>query len=446
MSNCKNCNAEVAEGEEYCMLCDLNLDFSSEEYDSIFQDSEQVTFNENNELVLDDIQYNMEDNIIDRMKQEDSYDDDRKANEEEEDILKFLKSMDVGDDILALDDYMDGHSHDTSNDDTRVNDPETAKIEDELLRLIPDVTEIDNGSLISDDFQSKLHSNVVKPLSKPKKGVLGTLFGNVKNERSEVEVNQLKQEALEYVELKEKKAIEKSEKKTLAKQQRKKKATEKAAVKKANKVAAEKKKQEKLKAKKEAKSKKEIEIQNLMDEIDSNNGRINRIGASIIFITFAIIAIVIVIGTNIYTYSLSIENATKNFEIQRYNEAYNEVYGIDVKDEDIELYDKIMTVMFVNKQLNSYNNYSEMEKYPEALDSLLKGLERYDKYISLAAMLGIKTDLDHVRLQIISELNNVFKLTEEDALKLISIEDQEEYSIEVYDVVLEHMNTQLTKE
>ena len=140
-----------------------------------------------------------------------------------------------------------------------------------------------------------------------------------------------------------------------------------------------------------------------------------------------------------FSYSLSIKNATDYFGRHKYTQAYNEVYGIDLKDEDIELYDKIMTIMFVNKQLNSYNCYYHMRKYPEALDSLLKGLQRYDKYAELATMLGIKTDLDYVRDQILAELYNVFGLTEEEALRIIDSENRMQYSIAVYDVVLENM-------
>ena len=147
----------------------------------------------------------------------------------------------------------------------------------------------------------------------------------------------------------------------------------------------------------------------------------------------------LLILTNIFSYSLSIRNATTYFGNQKYTQAYNEVYGIELKDEDIELYDKIMTVMYVNKQLNSYNNYYQLGKYPEALDSLLKGLQRYDKYIELATMLGISTDLDYVKSQIVAELNNVFRLSEKEATNIIYSENQAKYSIAVYDVVLENM-------
>jgi hypothetical protein len=198
-------------------------------------------------------------------------------------------------------------------------------------------------------------------------------------------------------------------------------------------------KKEAKKEKKE-KKKKDKEVIQVIDEIEEDTGRINRVGASIVFIFFGILVTLLLIGTNVFSYSLSIQNATNYFNRHKYTQAYNEVYGKDIKDEDIEIYDKIMTVMFVNKQLNSYNNFYAMKKYPDALDSLLKGLKRYDKYLELATMLGIKSDLDYVRTQILSELNNVFHLSEEDALKLINEQNKTQYSLMVYNVVRENLN------
>lgn len=192
-------------------------------------------------------------------------------------------------------------------------------------------------------------------------------------------------------------------------------------------------KEQKRKAKKE---KKKIEIIEI-EEVEE--GHISRLGTSFVFLFFGVLVMLLLIFTNIFSYTLSIKNATNYFNVNKYTQAYNEVYGIELKDEDIELYDKIMTVMYVNKQLNSYNNHYQMKKYPEALDSLLKGLQRYDKYIELATMLGINTDMDYVRNQIVAELYNVFSLTEEEAITLINSETQAQYSIAVYDVVLERI-------
>lgn len=189
---------------------------------------------------------------------------------------------------------------------------------------------------------------------------------------------------------------------------------------------------------KREKKRKRKEIAKVIDEIEGDEGRINRAGASIVFIFFGALALLLTVGTDKVAYSLSIRHATDYFDKQKYNEAYDEIYGIECKDEDRAIYNKIMTVMFVNKQLNSYNNYYYLGRYPQALDSLLKGLKRYDKYIYLASKLGIKTDLDYVRGQILAELKNVFGISEEEAMKINSIEDMDEYSRVVYNVA--HIN------
>lgn len=188
-----------------------------------------------------------------------------------------------------------------------------------------------------------------------------------------------------------------------------------------------------LEAKAEKKARKLEEAKLLLEEMEST--RINRAGASIVFIFFAMIAVVVVVGTSIFSYSLSIRNAQYEFDRDEYTLAYNEIFGLDIKDEDIVLYDRIMTVMFVQKQLNSYYNYYEMKDYTKALDSLLKGLRRYEKYIELAVELDIESDLDSVRSSILMELDASFYMSEQEAMHIIQSDSQLEYSMLVYDAV-----------
>ncbi len=208
-------------------------------------------------------------------------------------------------------------------------------------------------------------------------------------------------------------------------------------------LVAEKKEQEKQvklekqRAAKEAKAEKKArkleEAKLMLEELEKT--RINRAGASIVFIFFAMIAVVIIVGTSIFSYSLSIKNAEIEFERDEYTLAYNEIYGLEIKDEDIMLYDRIMTVMYVQKQLNSYYNHYQMGDKPKALDSLLKGLQRYEKYIELAVKLDVDSDLDAVRKEILKEINATFSLTEQEAMEIIQSDSQAEYSKKVYDAV-----------
>ncbi len=152
-----------------------------------------------------------------------------------------------------------------------------------------------------------------------------------------------------------------------------------------------------------------------------------------------------------FSYSVSIDSAEKSFQlaldndVSYYNDAYEQIYGLDIKKEDQELNDKIMTVMFVNKELNSYNSHIVMEDYESALHSLLKGMYRYGKYYETAIPLGIDRDLDFVRTQILKELEKTFHISEDEAEVLrnqleqamTSAEASKEYSNTIYEIVKE---------
>ncbi len=402
-----------------------------------------------------------------------------------QDILDLLNEInrtpeddsqeDYASDVLSIDDFMDneesgedpllslyGDSDDLLNPSVKdiggiyqdalggISSLEDVGIDEDLLKLIPDVP---NQEEVQSKEIENLETNIKKNKKKNKeknptgrkKNIFARVFGNIKEELTEEEKEQLKQNVVEESKKKETETREAEKEKEATKA--KKKADKLAAKKKAkdDAIKAKQAKVERAKAKKEEKERLSKEVQELIDEIDENEGRINRIGASFVFALFASIALFVVIGTNVYSYAINIQNATKNFGMQRYNDAYNEVYGLEIRDEDIEIYDKIMTVMFVNKQLNSYNNYSAIGMYPEALDSLLKGLERYDKYYALAMKLGIQTDLDYVRNQIVKELDNIFYLSVEEAYNIINSPTQLDYSVAVYNVVLEHLDDKLVQ-
>ena len=267
---------------------------------------------------------------------------------------------------------------------------------------------------------------------KPKKEseLYKKLFKNVPIDPSKIKEDPTPEEiAAKKKESADKKAKEKEEKKALAE---------------AKKAEAQRKKEEKkhLAAdRKEAKKAKKLEEAKLVLE-EMKTTRINKAGASIVFAFFVIVAVVIIIGTNMASYSIAIQHAEKEFERKRYNDAYEEVYGIKVEPEEQLLYDKIMTVMYVQKQLNSYNHFMVMEENAKALDSLIKGLQRYEKYMYLADELGITADFDYVRGQLLEAINQNFGLKEEETDQLVSlynegqkIGSQLDYSIAIYDAV-----------
>ncbi len=260
------------------------------------------------------------------------------------------------------------------------------------------------------------------------------IFGNIPIKRSPEELEKIKEDIKKKADEEEKATEAKSAKKAAAKLAKAKAAQEKKAKAAQQKAEAKVKAAKAAQAKKDAKLKKELEIQNLIDEVDHDEGRINPVGASFVFIMFAVVAVFLILGTKIYSYSVSIKNAETNFDNKHYDDAYEDVYGLDVKDEDEPIYDSIMTVMFTEKELNSYNSYFNVGLYPEALDSLIKGLRRYADYEATAKELGIIIDLQSVRTQILDQLKESFGLSESDAEELAGMGDQTAYSEKIYDI------------
>lgn len=344
--------------------------------------------------------------------------------------LDDMLAADDGDDILSLDNLEDfdkgaeAELRQDNNGETGTSQQDFT-VDKDLLNMIPDINKKDKEL-----DESVTEQKTEKP--EKKIGLLKRLFGNIHDEKA--------------VKLEEKEQI-KEEKKKLAKQEKEKNKKSKEELKaetaekkkeKAEKAAEKKALQDAKKAEKEEKKlkkKQELEAKKAQEEAEAEpEGRINRAGAVIVCSFFALLGIFIIFGTKAFSYSKSISNAEEYLDIKKYNNAYEEIYGIKVKEKDEALRNRIMTVMYVNKQLNSYNNYFSLEMYDKALDSLLKGLQRYDKYIEQAIELGVENDLDYIKNQILAELNHTYGVSSKKAYEMLNSKSKEEYTKKVKEV------------
>lgn len=333
-----------------------------------------------------------------------------------------VKKEDTAEDIFSLDNIGDIENllEDVPEDTAEENEEEKRKIFSELEQT---------GDSLETNILEDLPSE--KELEK-KKGIIHRLFGNIFDDKSKKTHKKLEEDEEKSLQKKQTKKEKKEAKKAAkndpavkAEQEAKKKEKE------AKKAEAKAIKAEK---KKEKEEKKKQRLAQEEEEAKKDQGRINPIGAAIVFILAGAATVFVVFGSKSFSYSKSLNEAEKYFAGRDYALAYEEVRGIDIKDKDLETYDKIVTVMYVNKQLNSYNNYYNMKMYPQALDSLLKGLKKYDEYIVTAKKLGVQSDFEYLKKQIVKEMKRVFKLNESQAYKIIDNVDQEIYSQKVVEV------------
>lgn len=177
-------------------------------------------------------------------------------------------------------------------------------------------------------------------------------------------------------------------------------------------------------AKEEKKRKKDAEY---LAEMEAEKGQ-KKVPTAVVIIVFAgfiALGILVILGSINFNYSQVIKKATDYFQRQRYRLAYEEVAGVEVKEEDEQLRDRIYTVMYVERLYESYENNMTLGRPDKALDSLLRGLEKYDEHYEEAVALGIAKDVKSVKEKIVNSLWNTYGLTEAAAYELNSLQGTE---------------------
>ncbi|MFG6395311.1 MAG: hypothetical protein K1W24_14195 [Lachnospiraceae bacterium] len=250
-----------------------------------------------------------------------------------------------------------------------------------------------------------------------KPGFFKRVFGNVVTD----EIAEAERKAKEE---EEEQAVLKAEEEAKAKEEKEAKKAAAAEAKEAKKAAKAAKKAEKAEAKAAKKAekaaKKEAEKEAEEQEVV---GKLNKTGVIIVTAGAAILLAGVITGTNIFGYNYSKSEAERYFTLQRYSDAYNEARGTKLKDKEPELYDKIITVMKVQQSIDTYSSYAEMKYYPDALNALLRGLQKYDENIDMAMDLEIEGDMKVCKNRILSILKDEFGLSEKKAYDILSLDN-----------------------
>lgn len=230
----------------------------------------------------------------------------------------------------------------------------------------------------------------------------------------------------------EEKKAKKEEEKQKKKEQRAEKLEEKKAKK--QKLLTEKKSKEKEKEQvRQDKKRQKEEAYAAEVEAEKGEKKVSTPTVIIVFALFAVFGVFVVLGTNNFSYSQVIKKAANYFERQRYRLAYDEVSGVDVKEKDQDLKDRIYTVMYVERLYESYQNNMELGRPDKALDALLRGIEKYDEHYNEAVELDIVKDIDSCREKILNALWNTYGITEDTAYQILAM-DGKKYSKTLLDL------------
>ncbi len=158
--------------------------------------------------------------------------------------------------------------------------------------------------------------------------------------------------------------------------------------------------------------------------------------ATFLLLSISIIGVVMV-GMTFTGLKRHMEQARELFDEGNYIAAYEKLNGFDFRnDEKVELLrNQARTLADLQQCQDEYTTFMNYEMYNYALDSLLKGYGRYHKYKDDAVKYGISDEYEAFGTLIISELQDSFGLSEDEALEIYKQPNRHYYTIELRKVL-----------
>lgn len=266
----------------------------------------------------------------------------------------------------------------------------------------------ENEQIIEDVFGNK---DTLDDSEAPKKGFFARFkyrFAQMKAKRIEEEKAEEEAERLDNEEKQKNKELKKAA------------ATEK---KEKKKQAAEQKKAAKPKKVKQPKHKKEKKPKEPPKPGDILKIKPLSLVMLVLFVA-GVVVLISVLNSALY-YNTNSSQAKTYYNNGEYDKAYSKLNGMKLNSNDKTLYEQASTIMYVKRQYDSYENYMSLNMKTEALDALIKGIDRYNTFRSTAQELGIDDKFKAEYQNIIDALQNTFKISEAQGISLADMSNSD---------------------
>ena len=291
-----------------------------------------------------------------------------------------------------------GNGENTSSEDKSADKPEADNGE----------PKDENEQIIEDVFGNK---DTLDDSEAPKKGFFARFkyrlaqmkAKRIEEEKAEEEAERLdNEEKQKNKELKKAAATEKKEKKKQAAEQ---------------KQAAKPKKVKQSKPKKEKKPKEPPKPGDIL--------KIKPLSLVMLVLFVAGVVVLISVLNSALYYNTNSSQAKTYYNNGEYDKAYSKLNGMKLNSNDKTLYEQASTIMYVKRQYDSYENYMSLNMKTEALDALIKGIDRYNTFRSTAQELGIDDKFKAEYQNIIDALQNTFKISEAQGISLADMSNSD---------------------
>jgi hypothetical protein len=142
----------------------------------------------------------------------------------------------------------------------------------------------------------------------------------------------------------------------------------------------------------------------------------------------------IIILSIVVTNKANLTEARYAFDTQDYQTTYEDLYGLELKGEDQDIFNKSQIILIIDRKLRSYQNYRKLGMNDKALDALLEGVKIYPEVLLKAEEYSIVPQVSATYSQILDALGS-YGLSEADAVEINGYDSRVKYTKRIESIV-----------
>lgn len=348
-----------------------------------------------------------------------------------DDLLSLLGSLQDDSELSEIGDLLEKADNNEAVDESIFSVPEKGEAN------VPNDTDASEAGSKRGEGEEGEPSDGKDGIKKKKRGLFAKLFSALTEEEedSELDENQAIMQTLEAEDREEagkKKKIKKGKMPSSGKKGQKAEEGEEEEEKggKAKKKGkSQKDKGKKEKPKKAPKPKKEkAPKEGISAEKEKPSKKISKKSIFVVVLFAATVFAVVLFAVTFFSDEISMQSAKEAFNRQDYITCYETMYGMELSEEESEMFEHAGIVLKTQRRIEVYEQYLEEDRELEALDSLMQAVANYDDVYGRAQSCGAATEVAALYDRIWKILADNYGLTKEDARAIALCESNVDYT------------------